>query len=64
MSVDFPPLIYSRDSATDEVIELRVVEYVGDQKIEREWKLHPDKAITLGLCLAERGWRMKLAGTP
>lgn len=55
----FPALIYARDSAESETIELRVVEYEGDRKIEREWRLHPDKAITLGLELAQRGWRLK-----
>ena len=60
----FPPLIYARDSAVSETVELRIVEYEGDVKTEREWTLHPDKAISLGLQLAERGWRLKLAGNP
>lgn len=55
----FSPLIYARDSAESETVELRVVEYQDDQRIEREWRLRPDKAISLGLELAQRGWRLK-----
>lgn len=55
----FPALIYARDSAESEAVELRVVEYQGDTKIERQWALHPDKAISLGIEMIQRGWRLK-----
>lgn len=57
--VNWKPLIYDRDCADEEAVELRVVEYEGDRKVERTYTFPPDKAVTLGLSLAARGWRLK-----
>lgn len=59
-----PPLIYDRDSTASDRVDLVVVETVDDARVQRVWELQPDKAISLGLGLAVRGWRAKMAGRP
>ena len=60
----YPLLIYAVQRSVGDPVALRVVEYEGDTKIEREWTMHPDKAVTLGLDLMRFGWNAKLVGAP
>lgn len=53
------PMLYDRDSATTDRVDLVVVEMHGDERIVRQYALHPDQAVTLGLSLAARGWRAR-----
>lgn len=57
-----PPLIFDRDSAERGVVELVTVDTVDGVGAVRVWQLTCDRAITLGLGLAIRGWRAKMAG--
>lgn len=56
-----PLMLYDRDSATPERVEVVAVIDAETREV-RVWELTADRAISLGLGLATRGWRAKTAG--